>query len=1526
MPIETDLSVAPHFDAYDANAKYYKVLTKPGIPLQNRELIELQDMLQVQVERFGDAIFKNGTIVQGCNFSFYPDYTYAKLKDADVSGVLVDPSQYVGLFAHGQTGGVRGVVVNSADGFESTDPDLKTIYVTYTNAGTDGNTAGFVGGETLQVTDDLGSVFSVEIANSSVGFSNTDQVVFTPAVAVNVSSGSFTNGEYVTFTGGANLQIVQIDANTLANSGQVILRVLPRSVDLANASLNSLSWSASLGAIRNAGNTAAGNVVTLLGSGARAVQVTDGAGRLSTVTVEDKGSGYLPWPPTATVRSINNASGIAGANLVAKNWLTNVVVSNVAGAVGTAYAVGVGPGVVYQKGYFLLFSGNTAVVQKYGNSPDGVALGFATEETVVTAAVDPNLNDNALGSPNYSAPGADRLKLDPGLVVANTTDVAGNSSFFPLVVWNEGQPSIQNQNTAYSGLGDALAVLTSESEGDFVVSKFDVVSRCAVNAAAEGNSFALTVSPGTAYVGGYRVQTRANYTIGVPKCMASLNSPSQSVTLGYGDWIRVKEVGGVFQFSTGDTVTFYDQAKGFLSNTSLVSTNNVAAVGNAVGTARIRSLVHETGTPGVAGTTYRMYLFNLSLNPGANFRQVKSVSYAGTYAGIADVVLELDGTTGTNVAVVHDQGFGGLLFSAGVDSLKNASNVAYTYRTIDQTLSFANTGILTKSIAGNPGETYVQAGVWTDAEASDLYVIPTGGSLRASSNMAGTGAGNTTQANLVGTSTTFGADVRAGDYLLVFQNSTVSDVRRVTSVVNNTLLTMDANLGFTGSGCAIYRYFPNAVAIPFGSRTGLTANADVTAKTLTLDLGMALNGSVSVNATVAVSINRSNVAAGTKTANRDKHVRLRLANNSDGATGPWSIGVPDALRLKGVWKGTNATFDATNGVDVTKEFYVDSNQTVDYLGLSYLYLRPRSALSLNSSTDYLLVKFDYMTGSGGYYDSVSYVGSTTNTASASDSSNLSSLGSSIASAEVPEVYDSRGNLYDLFGYFDFRPPATNTAAPASTAAGAPLNPTETVSFGNTADPTNDKKFPLPGSALTGDIEQWLSRWDSVFIGSDGNVFVLSGSPAPTGKAQKPNQPDKSMKVDDLIVPAWPSYAARWSNTVLEVYSTKMANEKLTNSRVQRRAIVPTDTQFQIAQQQPKRYTHRDVGELERRLRNVEYVVNLNELETDVVNRVIRSSIDPSQNRFKFGFFADDFSTYVSQDLQNPQYAARIFQGKQTPPVISWTLQHGLHVTPFLPVDPPAPSTPPYIDEVYIDQTAATWGPKVVAPVVAVPPPPPPPPDYTGVLTVDPPSMRTLIATSDWWGGADGGVTPVVPSGGGYGNVPIKGIVGDIGASGAFNDAGGSVDLYVFAADMAFKVISTGMRPNARHSFFVNGIDESARCAPFGGNIGDPLVSRSDGVLPFVWFFSYLTNLAVDHAIRDIIKPVFWSLNTIQDSQRLASQDVPFGNLTLAITQTSGDGSSRSRGAVSITSKYFNYQVFGTPWNELAGKPGVTLVT
>ena len=60
---QINLDTSPYFDDYDADKDYYKVLFKPGFPVQARELTTLQSILQNQVSSFGEYIFKEGSMV-----------------------------------------------------------------------------------------------------------------------------------------------------------------------------------------------------------------------------------------------------------------------------------------------------------------------------------------------------------------------------------------------------------------------------------------------------------------------------------------------------------------------------------------------------------------------------------------------------------------------------------------------------------------------------------------------------------------------------------------------------------------------------------------------------------------------------------------------------------------------------------------------------------------------------------------------------------------------------------------------------------------------------------------------------------------------------------------------------------------------------------------------------------------------------------------------------------------------------------------------------------------------------------------------------------------------------------------------------------------------------------------------------------------------------------------------------------------------------------------------------------------------
>ena len=168
MTQNTNLNISPYFDDFNEDKNYNKVLFKPGFPVQARELTTLQSILQNQIERFGQYVFKEGSpvIPGGTNYDnrYYAvriDPTYLNLPVSAYTEVLASNKIQI----KGETTGVVATVVNRITAVESID-DFDTLYVKYTSSGTDGVTKEFQDGENLITLSDI-DLASTKIATNS---------------------------------------------------------------------------------------------------------------------------------------------------------------------------------------------------------------------------------------------------------------------------------------------------------------------------------------------------------------------------------------------------------------------------------------------------------------------------------------------------------------------------------------------------------------------------------------------------------------------------------------------------------------------------------------------------------------------------------------------------------------------------------------------------------------------------------------------------------------------------------------------------------------------------------------------------------------------------------------------------------------------------------------------------------------------------------------------------------------------------------------------------------------------------------------------------------------------------------------------------------------------------------------------------------------------------------------------------------------------------------------------------------------
>ena len=149
-----NLNASPYYDDFSASADYHRVLFKPGVAVQARELTQLQTLLQNQVEKGFSFVLQEGAVVTGCAEHLITR-DWIKILDTDASSPAssVDNTtltNYVGDTVTGSVSGLKMKISNVETGTEAAAPATKQLYGAYQNSST--TYSYFQGGETLTVT------------------------------------------------------------------------------------------------------------------------------------------------------------------------------------------------------------------------------------------------------------------------------------------------------------------------------------------------------------------------------------------------------------------------------------------------------------------------------------------------------------------------------------------------------------------------------------------------------------------------------------------------------------------------------------------------------------------------------------------------------------------------------------------------------------------------------------------------------------------------------------------------------------------------------------------------------------------------------------------------------------------------------------------------------------------------------------------------------------------------------------------------------------------------------------------------------------------------------------------------------------------------------------------------------------------------------------------------------------------------------------------------------------------------------
>ena len=135
MPQNTNLNISPYFDDFDKDKNFYRVLFRPGYPIQARELTTMQSILQNQLESVGQHFFKEGSMVIPGQVG-YDLQVQAIILQQSFLGVDVETyrTQINGQIIEGITTGIKAKVLYSIPSTESSRGYI-TLYVKYVESG-----------------------------------------------------------------------------------------------------------------------------------------------------------------------------------------------------------------------------------------------------------------------------------------------------------------------------------------------------------------------------------------------------------------------------------------------------------------------------------------------------------------------------------------------------------------------------------------------------------------------------------------------------------------------------------------------------------------------------------------------------------------------------------------------------------------------------------------------------------------------------------------------------------------------------------------------------------------------------------------------------------------------------------------------------------------------------------------------------------------------------------------------------------------------------------------------------------------------------------------------------------------------------------------------------------------------------------------------------------------------------------------------------------------------------------------------
>ena len=1250
----TTLASAPYYDDFDETKKFHRVLFRPSFPVQARELTQLQTILQNQIERFGDGVFKQGSIIKGCAPTVIPDAVYVAVPDSNTTFNASNTS-YVGAILYGANSGVQARILKGELGFAASSEPSK-FFVKYTSTGKNG-ISGFQEGESIVIYGEDKSYLGtsvITVANAT-NFAVNGRIRGTTSDARGLITAANTTSNEITITNVRKDFTVGETIELLSNTS-VTTTVSAIELNFSNNLANTTILT-----------TPGDNRYTGVGN-AYALSISEGI-------VYQKG--FFVKTDTQTLILNTSAGGPSAANgIVVGMETTETVVDEFADSSlydnSADISNGAAPGAHRLKletnfvSYAKTALPNTEVffaVAEFG--PDNIlkwnntAVGGTVGQEMAQRTYDESGHYTVKDFTITSKPSANTQEFyyDIG---AGKAYVRGNAVDFKSNQVLSSRRGVDTESPVQQivSMNYGSYIPVEEFRGYFPADQSASVNlydsfQNAITTSKNSSSSATGTVIGTANIRNLVYDTDSAEK-GAPTAQYKMYLFNVKMNENQ-NFNKVRSI--VYQ---GTANAFSDVAVSPTSNS--VYTITISANGGGYANGETVTINGGLGDPATALLTVNNASGNvtsIALIQGGKYTANPTLSGAAVTGGSGTgltVNLTVDGFVDPKLEASEYNALVFGLTNRAVRDLKNEQGDSDTefYYNASIDASLANNATTTISLTD--GGSFFGFSDNTDFSEDKIDIILTGAALT-TVNLDGTvSVANSTTTTITGSGTFFQRDFIVGEKITVAGNTAVI----VNSIVSNTTMTTRTAHGAAAVANTYARFHEKGSVISLAT-SNRTISLNSTQQSLTVDLGPDFTASgataIKVNAyarksnarPIAKEIKRNqlvrfyngslagtvstsgNTVTGTSTAfNTDFKVgnyikangetkkvtaianstqlsidaafSTNLSANTYEIVHPYgfNLGIPDVLKINRISKTKDLVSDNNQAINDIKQFFTyDFGQRDTHYDHAVVY--PKS--TANVSNSYLIVDFDCFAANAtlgkGFFSVESY---SVNDAIGANTSQY------VRTWEIPSYYSAtRNRRFDLRDSIDFRPYRANTANLTSNASATTVNPPTTTAFNSGTTDYN----PYPGQNFECNLTYYLPRRDAVVLTSKGVFEVVEGDSAIVPRT--PNaESDDQMVVATTYIPPYPSLTVAESQYVINAPYT-----------------------MNISPISNKRYRMKDIAAIDQRVSSLEYFTTLTRLEQKATQLNI-----PDENgvdRFKNGFFVDPFDNHNLAKLGDAEH-------------------------------------------------------------------------------------------------------------------------------------------------------------------------------------------------------------------------------------------------------------------------------------------------